>query len=460
MAQATGTLVRPIFVSTTGMAKKSGKLESGGSPTKRTRRKLKVSEEDMDLSRRNFLVGSAAAAATMAAPNVFAVHQDRAKLRVGLIGSGGRGSGAIRDCMNADPSVELYAIGDVFADRMNGCVTGLMKDLPARTNVGDRKFVGFDAYQKVIDSGVDIVILTTPPAFRPKHFSAAIAAGKHVFMEKPVAVDPTGIRMVIEAAKLAKSKNLTVVAGTQRRHDPGYQDTIKRIRDGQMGDVVAMNCYWNQGGLWMNPRQESWSDMEWQLRNWLYFAWLSGDHIVEQHVHNLDVCNWVMGAHPVKAMSLAGRQVRTGAEYGHIFDHFATEYTYENGVRMISMCRQIDGCASNVSEYIVGTKGNSDANTRIRGEAAWRYEGRRPNPYVEEHKRLIKSIQGNEAFNEGEQVAHSTMTAILGRMSAYTGLEVTWEQGMASTMDLVPAKCEFGKIDVPAVAVPGQTKLP
>jgi len=441
------------------MAKKSGKLDSGGSPTKRTRRKLTALEEEMDLTRRNFLVGSAAAAATLAAPNVFAVHQDRAKLRVGLIGSGGRGSGAIRDCMNADPSVELYAIGDVFEDHLNGCISGLNKDVPTRVNIGDRKFVGFDAFQKVIDSGVDVIILTTPPAFRPQHFEAAINAGKHVFMEKPVAVDGTGIRTVIAAAKKAKEKNLTVVAGTQRRHDPGYQETIKRIQDGQMGDVVAMHCYWNQGGLWMHPRKDTWSDMEWQLRNWLYFTWLSGDHIVEQHVHNIDVCNWVMGSHPVKAMSLAGRQVRTDAAYGHVFDHFATEYTYENGLRMISMCRQIDGCAQNVSEYIVGTKGNSDANSRIRAEENWRFPGERPNPYVEEHKRLIKSIQNSEGFNEGVQVAESTMTAILGRMSAYTGKEVTWEQGLNTTVNLVPAKCEFGKLEVPPVAVPGQTKL-
>lgn len=414
----------------------------------------------MDLTRRNFLVGSAAAAATLAAPNVFGVHQDRAKLRVGLIGSGGRGSGAIRDCMNADPSIELYAIGDVFEDHLNSCVAGLMKDVPTRVNIGDRKFVGFDAYKQVIASGVDVIILTTPPAFRPLHFPAAIEAGKHVFMEKPVAVDPTGIRAVIEAAKKAKEKNLTVVAGTQRRHDPGYQETIKRIRDGQMGDVVGMHCYWNQGGLWMHPRQEAWSDMEWQLRNWLYFAWLSGDHIVEQHVHNIDVCNWVMGGHPVKAMSLAGRQVRTDAAYGHVFDHFATEYTYENGLRMISMCRQIDGCAQNVSEHIVGTKGNSDANSRIRGESAWRFEGDRPNPYVEEHKRLVKSIKASEGFNEGVQVAESTMTAIMGRMSAYTGLELTWDQALASTMSLVPANPTMGKLEVPPVAVPGQTKLP
>ncbi len=414
----------------------------------------------MDLTRRNFLVGSAAAAATLAAPNVFAVHQGSAKLRVGLIGCGGRGSGAIRDCIAADPGVELYAMADVFQDHLDGCLAGMTKDHPTKTNVGDRKFVGFDGYKNVIASGVDVVILTTPPAFRPVHFPAAVEAGKHVFMEKPVAVDGPGVRAVMEAAKKAKTKSLTVVAGTQRRHDPAYNECIKRIKDGQMGDIVAMNCYWNQGGLWMHQRQEAWSDMEWQLRNWLYFTWLSGDHICEQHIHNMDVCNWAMGSHPVKAMSLAGRQVRTDPAYGHVFDHFATEYTYENGVRMISMCRQIDGCASNVSEYIVGTKGNSDANTRIKGENAWRWDGGdRPNPYVEEHKRLVKSIRGNEAFNEGVQVAESTCTAILGRMSAYTGLEVTWEQALNSTVSLMPAHLEMGKIGVPDVAVPGKTKL-
>jgi predicted dehydrogenase len=309
---------------------------------------------------------------------------------------------------------------------------------------------------------VDSVILTTPPAFRATHLRAAIEGGKHVFMEKPVAVDAPAVRSVIESADMAKSKNLAIVAGTQRRHDLGYNEAMKRIHEGQMGDVVALYAYWNQGGLWMHPRQEKWSDMEWQLRNWLYFTWLSGDHICEQHIHNLDVCNWAMGKHPVKAVSLAGRQVRTDPAYGHIFDHFGTEYEYDNGVLMHSMCRQIDGTASRVSERIVGTGGTSDGNSWIKGAKDWRWDpdAERPNPYVLEHKDLIKSIRAGQPQNEGRQVAESTMTAILGRMAAYSGQEVTWDQAMASNVSLMPASLTMdAHLEVPPVAVPGKSGI-
>ena len=412
-----------------------------------------------DLSRRSFLRHTAVGAAAIAFPTgVFA--QSTNQIKVGLIGCGGRGTGAANDAATADSGVVIWSMGDVFEDRLTGSRNSLKDSLKAQYQVADsRAFSGFDAYKQVIASGVDVVILTTPPGFRPAHFEAAVEAGKHVFMEKPVAVDGPGIRQVLAAADKSVSKGLKVVAGTQRRHDPAYREAIKRIQDGQIGDVRSMHAYWNQGGLWMNPRQPNWSDMEWQLRNWLYFTWLSGDHITEQHVHNLDVCNWVMGTHPTKALSLAGREVRTDKAYGHVFDHFATEYEYENGVRMVSMCRQIDGTASRVSEHIVGAKGTSNANSSIRGESAWRWEGNRPNPYVEEHRHLYAAIRKNESLNEARQVAESTLTAIMGRMSAYTGQEITWDQALNSTESIVPATFAMGAIATPEIAVPGKTKF-
>ena len=411
-----------------------------------------------DLTRRKFLQNSAVATAAMAMPNVFA--NSNAPLKVGVIGCGGRGTGAAGDALNADKDVVIWAMGDVFADRLNGSRNHLKNTAKERYQVtDDRAFTGFDAYKGVLASGCDVVILTSPPGFRPTHFKAAVDAGKHIFTEKPVAVDAPGIRTVIEAAKLADTKGLNVVAGTQRRHGVDYRATVERLHNGQIGDVVALHAYWNQGGLWMNARKPEWSDMEWQLRNWLYFTWLSGDHIVEQHVHNIDVCNWVMKAHPVKAISLGGRQVRTDPAYGHVFDHFATEYEYENGVKMVSMCRQIDGTSSRVSEHIVGTKGTSNAYNSIKGENRWRFEGDSPNHYVLEHVHLYEAIKGGKRINEGVQVAESCLTAILGRMAAYTGQEVTWDQAMASNESLAPATLAMGPIEVAAVAVPGQTKL-
>jgi predicted dehydrogenase len=327
----------------------------------------------------------------------------------------------------------------------------------------DTSFVGFDAYQRVIDSDVDMVILATPPHFRPQHLRAAIEAGKHVFMEKPVAVDPVGIRSVIESADMAKEKGLAIVAGTQRRHQAHYIEIMRRVRDGAIGEIVAAQCYWNQGGLWVVDRDEKMTDMEWQCRNWLYFTWLSGDHIVEQHVHNLDAVNWALGATPVQCLGMGGRQVRTDEKYGNIFDHFAIEFEYPGGVRALSMCRQIDGCSDAVSERIIGTKGvaYTDGGTGwIDGENAYRYEGESWNPYVREHTDLIASIRAEEPLNEGRQVAESTMCAVMGRMSAYTGRAMKWDWAMnASTLDLTPPAYEFGELAVDPVAVPGQTEL-
>lgn len=411
------------------------------------------------LSRRGFLKSSAAVTALVATGN-YAFAQGSGVIRVGVIGCGGRGTGAAGDCINAADKVELVAMGDLFEDRLNGSRNRLKNSLGEKFKVtDDRCFTGFDNYQKVIGSGVDLVILASPPGFRPAHLKAAVEAGKHVFMEKPVAVDPAGIRSVLASSDLAAQKSLGIVAGTQRRHDKGYQAVMERLHAGAIGDIVSAQCYWNQGGLWNHARKPEWSDMEWQVRNWLYFAWLSGDHIVEQHVHNLDVVNWALRAHPVKAMGMGGRQVRTGPEYGHIFDHFTVEYEYPGGVRVTSMCRQIDGTASRVGENIVGTRGTSNGSSSIRGENAFRFEGQRPNPYVQEHTDLIASIRAGKPLNEGRQIAESTMTAIMGRMSAYTGKEVTWEQAMGSQLDLMPKTLAFGPLPVAEVAVPGKTAL-
>lgn len=421
-------------------------------------------------TRREFIKSAAAAAAAVGVPGLVArgAHAHGAeRLRVGLIGCGGRGTGAAADALSASPYAEVTAMADVFADRLSGSLAGLRgldPTLADRVKVSeDRCFVGFDAYRDLLAlRDVDLVILATPPHFRPMHFEAAIAAGKHVFMEKPVAVDGPGIRRVLASGVIADEKRLCVVAGTQRRHERCYLETLARLGDGAIGRIVTARCYWNQGGLWKHDRQPQWTDMEWQLRNWLYFAWLSGDHIVEQHVHNLDVCNWAIGAHPLRCMGMGGRQVRTDPAYGHVFDHFAIEYEYPGGVTMTSMCRQIAGCADRVEEVITGTNGasvTSSGRAAISGAHAWTFQGENPTPYVREHADLASAISSGTRLNEARNVAEATLTAIMGRMSAYTGKEVTWEQALNSAEDLSPAAYEFGSLAVPPVAVPGRTPL-
>jgi predicted dehydrogenase len=423
------------------------------------------------VTRRHFIETTALASAALALPSTrgpaFVTRAD--KIRVGLIGCGGRGTGAAKDCLTAAEDVELVALGDLFPDHLAKCRENLAKmvaedaTLKAKIKVDDaHSFSGFDAYQKVLASKIDLVLLATPPAFRPRHLAAAIAAGKHVFMEKPVAVDPAGVRSVMASADLAAQKGLAIVAGTQRRHDPGYRATMERIHGGAIGDIVGGQVYWNQGGLWMHPRQAEWSDVEWQIRNWLYFTWLSGDHIVEQHIHNIDVANWALGAHPVKAVGVGGRQWRTDPAYGHIYDHFAVDFEYPNGVHIMSMARQIDGTAHNVSERLVGTRGTSDAKSVIEGATPWRYEtspGAKPNPYVVEHADLMTSIRAGKPLNEGRQVAESTLTAIMGREAAYTGQVIVWDELLASEQELVPPDVSFGPMPVAPVAMPGHTPM-
>jgi predicted dehydrogenase len=426
-----------------------------------------VSEErsSSQIPRRDFIKSSVATtAAAMAAGllgNAFVDAQGNERLRVGLVGCGGRGSGAIRDCLDSAPGIEVYALGDLFEDRWRGLRDRLANEAAERVNLTDERcFTGFDAYRKVIDSGVDIVIFASPPGFRPVHFRAAVEAGRHVFMEKPVAVCPAGVRMVLAAGKVAEEKKLGVVAGTQRRHQRCYVETIKRLREGAIGKVVAAQCYWNQGGLWKVDREPGWSDVEWQIRNWLYFTWLSGDHIVEQHIHNIDVCNWIIGTHPVKCLGLGGRQVRTDPSYGQIYDHFAVEYEYPDGVRMMSMARQIDGCANRVGENVLGSEGWANPSGYIQGKEKYQHDGRNdPNPYVQEHTDLIASIRAGTPLNETQSVAETTLTAIMGRMSTYTGQEVSWDQARNSKLDLVVENPQFGDRPVDEVAMPGRTPL-
>ena len=365
--------------------------------------------------------------------------------------------------LNADPHVQLTALGDAFPDRLQSSLDNLRKMFAEKVAVtDDHCFVGFDAYKNVIDSGVDVVILATPPHFRPAHLQAAVAAGKHVFAEKPVAVDAPGVRSVLETCAEAKKKNLSVVSGLCYRYDLAKRETIQRVHDGAVGDIVALNVNYNTGTLWMHPRKETWSDMEWQMRNWLYFTWLSGDHNTEQHVHSLDKAAWVMHDEPpVKAWGLGGRQVRTQPEYGNIYDHHAVVYEYANGVKLFSFCRQQAGCSVDVSDYVFGTKGTADLmkHTVKAGESNWRYRGEAPNMYQQEHDELFAAIRSGNPINNGEYMSRSSMMAILGRMCTYTGQTITWDKALSSQEKLGPAEYKWDHLDVPLVAMPGITQF-
>jgi len=420
-------------------------------------------------SRRNFLKTSTAAVAgaSLASrlgdlPAVHAAGSD--EIRVGVIGCGGRGTGAAQDVITAAPGVKIIALADAFEDHLDKCLEQLKKTQAANIDIPEnRQFVGFNAAQQLLDlKEVNYVILATPPGFRPPHLTAAVAAGKNIFTEKPLAVDGTGIRAVLAAYEAAKVKGLKIVCGLQRHHQTGYLETMKQIKNGAIGQILAARAYWNQGDLWKVDRKPGWSDMEWQLRNWYNFTWICGDHIVEQHVHNLDVINWAMGANPVRAVAMGGRAARVSPEFGHIFDHFAVDYEYGNGVHMLSMCRQIAGCENSVSETLVGEKGTCDVNRyiiRSGGEVKWRFAEKDNKPYEQEHTDLIEAIRGGKEMNELKSCAESTLTGIMGRMSAYTGKAVTWNQALNSKENLMPAKLEWGSLPFPDVAVPGTTPL-
>lgn len=426
------------------------------------------------ITRRRFLQNSAVLTSlpllSSLSPVFAASNNDR--LRIGLVGCGGRGMGALRDCLAADPSVQLRAIGDIFPDRVDAAYKEINEGRPEGNNplapvatsqldlTPERCFSGFDAYKGVIHSGIDLVLLVTPPGFRPLHLQAALDANLHVFMEKPVAVDVAGVRKMIELAKVADAKKRSVVAGTQRRHAANYLEAMQRIHDGAIGELVGGQCYWLQQGLWHRGRQPEWTEMEYQVRNWLYFTWLSGDHIVEQHIHNLDVMNWAFGGPPVKALGMGGRQSRTDSKYGDAFDHFAIEYEYANGARVQSLSRQVVGASSRVGERIVGTKGWSDPSKGIEGANAWTYPGEGVNSFLQEHVDLVRSIRAGKPINQTQRIAESTLTAIMGRVSAYTGREVSFNWLLnASKQDLTPEVYALGGAPAVNVPVPGETPL-
>lgn len=446
------------------------------------------SEKFSSMSRRSFirnsaLTASGAALTSALRQGAYAAGSD--ELKIGLVGCGGRGSGAAMQALTAtEYPVKLWAMGDLFPDQIEASHSMLSSGAEGRYDRSsfpslskkmdvpeERRFTGFDSFQKVIDSGIDMVILATPPHFRPEHFEAAVKAGVHVFMEKPVAVDPVGIRRIMAAAEESKRKNLSVVAGTQRRHQNHYREIIKRVQDGAIGEIVAGQCYWNMGPLWVEDAKRywdkyqagEWSDMEYQCRNWLFHVWLSGDHVCEQHVHNIDIIHWALGSNPVMVMGCGGRQERVQPQYGNGYDHFANEFEFENEVRVSSMCRQQTGASHNVSERLVGTKGQvylDGSSGRIIGENPYEYDGPNVDPYVQEHVVLIDSIRNGDGFNEAGQVARSTLSAIAGRMAAYTGRSMKWDWAMQrSALDLRPGSYEFGDLSVDPVAVPGTTKI-
>ena len=415
------------------------------------------------MKRREFIKTTAAASLAAAMPRLHGAYaQGSDSIRVGIVGCGGRGTGAAIDCLSAAPGVEVVAMYDLFMDRVESSLGSIKEKHPDKVKVTpERMFTGFDGFKKLSAlPEVNLIIMASPPGFRPMQLKAAVEGGKNVFMEKPVAVDPVGIRSVITSSDLAAQKKLAIVAGTQRRHQARYLELMKRIHEGAVGDLAGGQCYWNQGDLWVKQREPNMSEMEWQCRNWLYFTWLSGDHIVEQHVHNIDVINWAFQALPVKVMGMGGRQARTGPEFGNIYDHFAVEYEYPNGVRVMSMCRQTEGAADRVEERLVGTKGVAFGYGEIKGASPWKFEGEEINPYVQEHTDLIASIRSGKPLNEGRRVAESTMCAIIGRMSAYTGRAINWDWAMnGSVLDLTPKNFEFGPNPVDPVAVPGFTQL-
>ena len=400
------------------------------------------------------------------------------KLKLALIGCGGRGTGAAVQALTADPDVELVAMADAFPDRLEKSIAAIQEYFDGERKISIKeknRFTGFDAYKKAIDQA-DVVILTTPPGFRPQHFEYAISQDKHVFMEKPVATDPAGIRKVLATAKIAKEKKLNVVVGLQRHYQKKYQEINNRVQDGAIGKIVSGQVYWNSGGVWVRKREPQQSELEYQMRNWYYFNWLCGDHILEQHIHNIDVANWFIGEYPASAQGMGGRQVRNGKDHGEIFDHHFVEFTYPSGAVISSQCRHQRGCNNKVDESFQGTKGcittSKGLITDLNGNEQYQHpaqvKGQRDtNPYQEEHNQLFSSIRNKGVIANAEYAAKSTLTAIMGRMATYSGKTITWEQALNSPLQLVPENLnwdseaptlpdENGNYKIP---VPGITKF-
>ena len=425
-----------------------------------------TSSANAPLGRRRFLQATVATAAASVSGIPLVHAQGNDTLRIGLIGCGGRGTGAAVNALRADPNVRLVAMGDAFRDRLDRSLAELRRDTGIAQKIDvprERQFTGFDNYQQVLGSGVDVVLLCTPPHFRPIHIEAAVRAGKHIFCEKPVAADSVGVRKVMAACRDAQQRRLSVVPGLCWRYHGGMRETFRRIHDGAVGDITAIQCTYNTGTLWHHARQESWSDMEFQVRNWLYFTWLSGDFNVEQHIHSLDKMAWTMRDQtPVRCVGLGGRQVRTGPEFGHAFDHMACIYEYANGVRGYSFCRQQAGCANEVNDFVMGTTGKVDVMAHnITGQNPWRYpaaQRRNDDMYQTEHNELFASIRSGTPINNGDYMCKSTLLAIMGRMACYTGQSVTWDQVANSTEDLSPPRYDWIQLPVAPVARPGVTR--
>ncbi len=445
--------------------------------------------KNIDQSRRDFVKKSAVAASTLlglpALANASFYHSSADdSIKVALIGCGGRGTGAAMQALLTKQNVTLVAMADAFRDRLDECYQALMSDdlsdwsgvagnVKAKVKVTEEtKFTGFDGYLKAIPLA-DVVILTTPPGFRPIHFEEAVKQGKHVFMEKPLATDPAGIKKVLDAALVARQKKLNVVVGLQRHYQNSYRELYKKYKEGLVGDIVSAQAWWNNDGVWVNPRKYNQTEMEYQMRNWYYFNWLCGDHIVEQHIHNIDVVNWFKGAYPVKAQGMGGRQVRTGKEYGEIFDHHYVEFTYADGSVLNSQCRHIKGTLSRVDEQIQGTKGSiffGNANMVDRkGKVLFQFDkSKENNPYQTEHDELFEAIAKREyKFDDTENGAKSTLTAIIGRMATYSGQLMEWDKVLNSGISLMPTAYDFNALPpvLPdaegkyPVAVPGQTSF-
>ncbi len=427
-------------------------------------------------SRRDFLKASTAVAVAgglSVARGAHAAGSD--EIKIALIGAGGRGTGAAVQAIKnaAKANVKLFAIADAFPDSVDRAYNLISKRVPDQVDVpAERRFSGLDAYQKAIDCGIDMVLLCSPPGFRPQQFEAAVKAGKHVFMEKPVATDAPGVRRIMAANEEAKKKGLVVAVGHHLRHEVKHREVIQRIHDGAIGEVLFQRAYFNSGGVWVRPRKPDQTEMQHQVRNWYYFNWLSGDHITEQHVHDLDVCNWVKQGPPVEAQGTGGRQVRVGPEYGEIFDHHAVEFTYQDGSKMFSYCRHIRNCWNSFSEHAHGTKGS--VNIEGHGKAVLHINGaepitweRGPDGHQLEHDHLFAALLEGKPYNEGDYGATSTMTAILGRMASYSGQIVPWDDALNSQVDLCPKQLEWdaetlvkpGADGVYACAMPGTTKV-
>jgi len=390
------------------------------------------------------------------------------KLKVGLIGCGGRGTGAAVQAMQADPDVIITAMGDVFEDRLEGSYTALLKIGGEKVKVDKKnKFIGFDAYMKVIESGVDVVLLTTPPAFRPEHLSAAVNAGKHIFCEKPIAVDAPGVRKVMAAAKTAKEKELSLVSGFCFRYDLSNRAIFAKVLNGDVGEIKTVTTFRNGGELWYMPRQPDWTEMTYQMRNWYYYNWLSGDFIVEQAVHSLDMMSWAMGdIMPVRATGTGGRQVRVDKKYGNIYDHFAVEFEYGNGAKGYHFTRQQAATSNRNSVDVLGTDGNAVLNIgsryEITGKNSWKYNGEKNNMYQTQHDELFASIRNGKPINDGEWMANSTMLAIWARMVGYSGQTITWEQALNSEKNLGPMVEDYRwdlNFEMTPIAIPGVTKV-